>query len=98
MQLDTSAKKKAGTVNHQDFKAVIPVGYGEKLAQLVSLSKAKLTGSLYPLNQGTHVVTKALLPIGNVPIINLVLDWVLESGLRGKSQLGSSEVDIMLNV
>jgi hypothetical protein len=34
MQLDTSAKKKAGTVNHQDFKAVIPVGYGEKSAQL----------------------------------------------------------------
>lgn len=39
--------------------------------------------SLYPLNQGTHVVSKALLPIGNVPVINLVLDWVLESGLRG---------------
>jgi hypothetical protein len=42
------------------------------------------TYSLYPLNQGTHVVSKALLPVGNVPIINLVLDWVLESGLRGE--------------
>jgi len=31
------------------------------------------------------VVSKALLPIGNVPVINLVLDWVLESGLRGMS-------------
>jgi hypothetical protein len=30
MQLDNSAKKKVGPVNHQDFKAVIPVGYGEK--------------------------------------------------------------------
>jgi hypothetical protein len=30
MQLDTPVKKKAGAVNHQDFKAVIPVGYGEK--------------------------------------------------------------------
>ena len=29
------------------------------------------------------MVSKALLPIGNVPVINLVLDWVLESGLRG---------------
>lgn len=39
--------------------------------------------SLYPLNQGTHVVSKALLPVGNVPIINLVIDWVLDAGLRG---------------
>lgn len=44
----------------------------------------ELKCSLYPLNEGTHVVSKALLPIGNVPIINLVLDWVIASGLTGE--------------
>ena len=89
MQLDNSAKKKVGPVNNQDFKAVIPVGYGEKSVNHPSRRKMILClrvnwqYSLYPLNQGTHVVSKALLPIGNVPVINLVLDWVLESGLRG---------------
>jgi len=34
MQLDNSARKKVGPVNHQDFKAVIPVGYGEKFVNL----------------------------------------------------------------
>ncbi|WVQ84286.1 hypothetical protein IAT38_006438 [Cryptococcus sp. DSM 104549] len=50
----------------QDFQAVILVGYGE---------------NLYPFNQGTNVVSKALLPVGNVPIINSVIDWVLAAGL-----------------
>jgi NDP-sugar pyrophosphorylase family protein len=30
------------------------------------------------------VLSKALLPIGNKPIINIVLDWILKSGLLGK--------------
>ncbi|OXH26893.1 translation initiation factor eIF-2B subunit gamma [Cryptococcus neoformans] len=50
----------------QDFQAVILVGYGE---------------NLYPFNQGTNVISKALLPVGNVPIINYVIDWVLAAGL-----------------
>ncbi|WWC59419.1 uncharacterized protein I303_101975 [Kwoniella dejecticola CBS 10117] len=54
-------------VDNQDFMAVILVGYGE---------------NLYPFNQGTNVVSKALLPIGNVPIINSVVDWVFAAGLR----------------
>ncbi|WVW78639.1 hypothetical protein I302_100599 [Kwoniella bestiolae CBS 10118] len=58
---------KRRAVDNQDFMAVILVGYGE---------------NLYPLNQGTNVVSKALLPIGNVPIINSVVDWVLAAGLR----------------
>lgn len=41
--------------------------------------------SLYPFNEGTNVLSKALMPVGNVPIINLVLDWVFNSGLTGKS-------------
>jgi len=38
---------------------------------------------LYPFNEGTNVSSKALMPVGNVPIINLVLDWVVEAGLTG---------------
>ena len=41
--------------------------------------------SLYPLNEGPNVISKTLLPVGNVPIINYVLDWVLDSGLTGQS-------------
>ncbi|KAK6903908.1 translation initiation factor eIF-2B subunit gamma [Kwoniella mangroviensis CBS 8886] len=58
---------KRRAVDNQDFMAVILVGYGE---------------NLYPFNQGTNVVSKALLPIGNVPVINSVIDWVLAAGLR----------------
>ncbi|WWC87061.1 uncharacterized protein L201_001946 [Kwoniella dendrophila CBS 6074] len=58
---------KRRAVDNQDFMAVILVGYGE---------------NLYPFNQGTNVVSKALLPIGNVPIINSVIDWVFAAGLR----------------
>ncbi|OCF42328.1 translation initiation factor eIF-2B subunit gamma [Kwoniella heveanensis CBS 569] len=58
---------KRRPVDNQDFMAVILVGYGD---------------NLYPFNQGTNVVSKAMLPIGNVPIINSVVDWVLVSGLR----------------
>ncbi|WVF69850.1 hypothetical protein IAT40_004631 [Kwoniella sp. CBS 6097] len=58
---------KRRPVDNQDFMAVILVGYGD---------------NLYPFNQGTNVVSKAMLPIGNVPIINSVVDWVLLSGLR----------------
>ncbi|CAD6573277.1 MAG: hypothetical protein TREMPRED_000764 [Tremellales sp. Tagirdzhanova-0007] len=36
---------------------------------------------LYPFNEGTNVLSKALLPVGNVPTLNHVLDWVLEAGL-----------------
>ena len=39
--------------------------------------------SLHPFNEGTNVLSKALLPIGNVPILNHVLDWVFEAGLMG---------------
>ena len=39
--------------------------------------------SLYPLNEGPNVLSKALLPVGNVPILDHVLDWVLEAGLMG---------------
>ncbi|KAL1408711.1 Translation initiation factor eIF-2B subunit gamma [Vanrija albida] len=53
-------------VDTQDFSAVILVGYGE---------------NLYPFNQGTNVQSKALMPVGNVPIINIVLDWVFAGGL-----------------
>lgn len=42
-----------------------------------------LTCSLYPFNQGTNVLPKALMPVGNVPIINIVLDWVFDAGLTG---------------
>lgn len=38
-------------------------------------------GSLYPFNQGTNVLPKALMPVGNVPIVNIVLDWVFDAGL-----------------
>lgn len=41
--------------------------------------------SLYPFNQGTNVLSKALMPVGNVPIINIVLDWVFAGGLTGES-------------
>ena len=41
--------------------------------------------SLYPFNEGTNVSSKAMMPVGNVPIINLVLDWIIESGLTGGS-------------
>ncbi|WWC67781.1 uncharacterized protein I206_101693 [Kwoniella pini CBS 10737] len=58
---------KRRAVDNQDFMAVILVGYGE---------------NLYPFNQGTNVVSKALLPIGNVPIINSVIDWIFAAGLR----------------
>ncbi|WRT64931.1 uncharacterized protein IL334_001871 [Kwoniella shivajii] len=58
---------KRRAVDNQDFMAVILVGYGD---------------NLYPFNEGTNVVSKALLPIGNVPIINSVIDWVLAAGLR----------------
>ncbi|ODN81587.1 hypothetical protein L202_02000 [Cryptococcus amylolentus CBS 6039] len=60
-----TAPKKRASVE-RDFSAVILVGYGE---------------SLYPFNQGTNVISKALMPVGNVPIINSVIDWVLASGL-----------------
>ncbi|TXT10810.1 hypothetical protein VHUM_02315 [Vanrija humicola] len=53
-------------VDTQDFSAVILVGYGE---------------NLYPFNEGTNVISKALMPVGNVPIINIVLDWVFAGGL-----------------
>jgi dTDP-glucose pyrophosphorylase len=42
--------------------------------------------SLYPFNEGTNVVSKALLPVGNVPIISHVLDWVLDGGIMGESR------------
>ncbi|WVR04509.1 hypothetical protein IAU60_001513 [Kwoniella sp. DSM 27419] len=58
---------KRRAVDHQDFMAVVLVGYGD---------------NLYPFNQGTNVPSKAMLPIGNVPIINSVIDWILASGLR----------------
>lgn len=38
---------------------------------------------MFPFNEGPNVVNKALLPVGNEPIINHVLDWVLESGVQG---------------
>ncbi|WVQ97901.1 hypothetical protein IAU59_005018 [Kwoniella sp. CBS 9459] len=62
-----SGVSKRRAVDNQDFMAVILVGYGD---------------NLYPFNQGTNVVSKAMLPVGNVPIINSVVDWVLVSGLR----------------
>ncbi|KAL7419109.1 Translation initiation factor eIF-2B subunit gamma [Cryptotrichosporon argae] len=65
--MDTRATlSKRRAVESQDFLAVIFVGSGE---------------NLYPFNQGTNVVSKALLPVGNVPILNTVLDWVFQSGL-----------------
>ncbi|KAK4689820.1 translation initiation factor eIF-2B subunit gamma, partial [Tremellales sp. Uapishka_1] len=58
--------EKRRAVDAQDFMAVILVGYGD---------------NLHPFNEDTKVVPKALLPVGNVPIINSVLNWVLDSGL-----------------
>lgn len=37
------------------------------------------------------MLSKALLPIGNKPIINIVLDWILKSGLLGKYTSSSQE-------
>ncbi|WVO12508.1 hypothetical protein L204_100108 [Cryptococcus depauperatus] len=59
------ASKRRASVS-QDFQAVIIVGYGQ---------------NLYPFNQGTNVISKALIPVGNIPIINYVIDWVLAAGL-----------------
>lgn len=42
---------------------------------------AQADSSLYPFNQGTNVLPKALMPVGNVPIVNIVLDWVFDAGL-----------------
>ena len=49
--------------------------------------------SLYPFNEGTNVVSKAFMPVGNVPIINSVLDWVLDSGLTGTFTVPSLLLD-----
>ncbi|WWD22125.1 hypothetical protein CI109_106614 [Kwoniella shandongensis] len=61
-----SGSSKRRGIESQDFTAVILVGHGE---------------NLYPFNEGTNVVSKALLPVGNVPIVNSVLDWILAAGI-----------------
>ncbi|KAK8846815.1 hypothetical protein IAR55_005903 [Kwoniella newhampshirensis] len=61
-----SGSSKRRAVETQDFTAVVLVGYGE---------------NLYPFNEGTNVVSKAMLPVGNTPIINSVLDWVVAAGI-----------------
>ncbi|ORY27777.1 nucleotide-diphospho-sugar transferase [Naematelia encephala] len=66
MYESTPGNSKRRAVDTQDFMAVILVGYGE---------------NLFPFNEGPNVLPKALLPVGNVPIINSVLDWIFDSGL-----------------
>ncbi len=41
--------------------------------------------SLFPFNEGANVLPKALMPVGNKPVINIVLDWVFAAGLTGTS-------------
>jgi translation initiation factor eIF-2B subunit gamma len=41
--------------------------------------------SLFPFNEGANVLPKALMPVGNKPVINIVLDWVFAAGLTGAS-------------
>lgn len=66
LDVPTASVDKARVIDRQDFMAVIMVGYGE---------------NLYPFNEGTNVVSKALIPVANHPIIDLVLNWVFESGI-----------------
>ena len=40
---------------------------------------------LYPFNEGSHVLPKALFPVGNTPMIDIVLQWVLAAGILGES-------------
>lgn len=47
----------------------------------MSRTNVQADNSLYPFNQGTNVLPKALMPVGNVPIVNIVLDWVFDAGL-----------------
>ncbi|ORX34516.1 nucleotide-diphospho-sugar transferase [Kockovaella imperatae] len=64
--MDISGPSKRRAIDTIPFTAVVLVGYGE---------------NLYPLNEGPNVPSKAMMPVGNVPIINHVLDWVLASGV-----------------
>ncbi|CAK9780888.1 translation initiation factor [Cutaneotrichosporon oleaginosum] len=60
------SEQKRPAYDTQDFMAVILVGKGE---------------NLFPFNEGPNVVPKALMPVGNKPVINIVLDWVFAAGL-----------------
>lgn len=57
------------------------------IEDLFSSPRKLLMVSLYPFNEGTNVASKALMPVGNVPIVNLVLDWVIDAGLTGEQRL-----------
>ncbi|BEI85373.1 hypothetical protein CcaverHIS002_0507740 [Cutaneotrichosporon cavernicola] len=62
-------EQKRPAYEAQDFVAVILVGKGE---------------NLFPFNEGARgasVLPKALMPVGNKPVINIVLDWVFAAGL-----------------
>ncbi|EIW65474.1 hypothetical protein TREMEDRAFT_72589 [Tremella mesenterica DSM 1558] len=65
LHLSSGSHKRKATEG-QDFMAVILVGYGD---------------NLYPFNEGINVVSKALIPVANRPIISFVLDWVFQSGI-----------------
>ncbi|KAH8116631.1 UDP-3-O-glucosamine N-acyltransferase [Phellopilus nigrolimitatus] len=55
--------------NPREFLAVILAGFGNELQPLTS-------------NYGDQPCPKALLPIGNKPMISYVLNWVEEAGLK----------------
>ncbi|GMK55435.1 hypothetical protein CspeluHIS016_0204910 [Cutaneotrichosporon spelunceum] len=67
--MDPRQTEQKRAYDTQDFMAVIFVGNGE---------------NLYPFNEGARgagVLPKALMPVGNKPVINNVLDWVFVAGL-----------------
>jgi hypothetical protein len=47
-------------------------------------SSRLITIRLYPLTQGSNGTPKALLPIGNVFMIDRVLTWVENAGIKGR--------------
>jgi translation initiation factor eIF-2B subunit gamma len=89
MSLDpTQTVRTLATAETPDFSAVILVGNGDKwvLLREAKREERKLTCSLYPFNQGSNVLPKALMPVGNVPVVSIVMDWVFEAGLTGEPE------------
>jgi translation initiation factor eIF-2B subunit gamma len=88
--------EKTKHVRHSEFQAVILAGYGSSnryiiLAKAWGMRKGFVINTtlhwldllrLYPISEDDNL-PKALLPVGNRPMIAYTLDWLEKAGIYG---------------
>jgi translation initiation factor eIF-2B subunit gamma len=70
----------------REFQAVVLAGHGEKWVFALFLLCVLIINSLQPLTHhvGGNTASKALLPVGNRPMISHVLHWIEDCGISGQ--------------